>query len=470
MNPRLIRAGAALGAALALGGCTLDPAYQRPAAPVPAAWPTGPAYAPAAGEAALAGWRDVFTDPRLRAVIDQALANNRDLRVAVANIAAARAQYHVQRAALMPQVSASGGASYASEPLSVETGGSRPGFFNLHQYSANVGVSAYEVDLFGRLHSLSRAAQDQYLATEQARRAAQISLVSEIGAAWLSLAGDRSLLQLAQDTLASDTETLELTRSRFDHGVASALDVAQAKGAVEQAKSDVAAYTTLAAQDRNALELLVGAPVADERLPAGLDADPPLAETPAGISSSVLLQRPDVLQAEAQLKADNADIGAARAAFFPSISLTGSGGATSLALSDLFTGAARSWSFGPTITLPLFAGGKNTANLAYAKAERDAAVATYEKAVQTAFREVADALARRGTIDDQLAAQDAQSAAAADALSLARARYARGSDSYLNLLIAQRTLYAARQSLVATQLARAANRVTLYAALGGGWD
>jgi multidrug efflux system outer membrane protein len=460
----------ALAAALALAGCTLAPPDRTPAPPIPAAWPTGPAYPAASGDGALSGWRDVILDPDLKAVVEQALANNRDLRIATANIAAARAQYQVQRADLLPAITANGGGTYAGEPLAVFTGGTGTGTVNEHLYTASVGFSAYELDLFGRIRSLTRAAQEQYFATQAARRTAQISLVAEVAGDWLSLGSDRTLLAIAKDTQASDSSSLDLAQKRFEAGVASQVDVSQARSAFEQARSDVAAYTTQVAQDRNALELVVGAPVADALLPAGLPDTLPVAETPAGVSSAVLLRRPDVIQAEDQLKAQNANIGAARAAFFPQITLTGSGGATSTSLSTLFAGASRAWTFAPNLTLPLFEGGRNIAGLHYANAERDVAVATYEKAVQTAFREVADALARRGTIDEQLAAQEAETAAAADALRLTNARYERGSDTYLNVLIAQRTLYAARQSLTATELARATNLVTLYKALGGGWS
>ncbi|MDR3513541.1 MAG: efflux transporter outer membrane subunit [Caulobacteraceae bacterium] len=470
MSPSRLKLAAGLVAASALAGCTLDPAYQRPAAPVPSAWPTGAAYPSTSGQATIAGWRDVVTDARLKQVVEQALANNRDLRIAVANMVAARAQYHVQRADLFPAITANASATYAGEPASAVTGGSGTGRVNEHLYSASVGFSSYELDLFGRVRSLTRAAQEQYFASEEARRAAQISLVAEVAGDWLTLGADRTLLKIAQDTQASDAESLAITQRRLDAGVATALDVAEARTALEQARSDVAADITQVAQDRNALELVVGAPVADALLPDGLDETPPVAETPAGVSSTVLLRRPDVVEAEDQLKAQNANIGAARAAFFPTISLTGSGGGSSTALSRLFSSAAGAWSFAPSISLPLFEGGKNIANLAYAKAERDSAVATYEKSIQTAFREVADALARRGTIDEQLAAQKAESAAAEDALRLSTARYERGSDTYLNLLISQRTLYSARQTLVATQLARSTNLVTLYNALGGGWD
>ncbi len=466
MNRRL----AVLLAGLALGGCTLAPAYQRPAPPVPQAWPTGAAYPAVSGEAEIGGWRTVVVDPNLKAVIEQALANNRDLRIATANIAAARAQYGVQRADLFPAITGQFGATYAKQPLAAFTGGAQSGSVNEHLYQASVGFSSYELDLFGRVRSLTLAAQEQYFASEEARRTAQISLVAEVAGDWLTLGADRENLKIAQETMVAEQESLDLTRHRFEAGVASQVDVSQARTGFEHARSDVASFTTLAAQDRNALELVVGAPVADSLLPAGLDGITPVAETPAGVSSTVLLQRPDVVQAEDQLKAQHANIGAARAAFLPQITLTGSGGATSVSLSTLFTGASQAWTFMPTVTLPIFEGGRNIANLHYAQAQRDAAVASYEKAIQTAFRETADALARRGTIDEQLSAQKAQAEAAGDALRLTNARYERGSDTFLNVLIAQRTFYVAQQSLVATELERTTNLVTLYKALGGGWE
>ncbi|HEX2816925.1 MAG TPA: efflux transporter outer membrane subunit, partial [Phenylobacterium sp.] len=417
------------------------------------------------------GWRDFFSDPKLKAVIDEALANNRDLRAAVANIAAARAQYQVQRANLYPHLSAQAGATFGQEPESVVTGGTGGGEFTEHQYNVGVGVSAYELDLFGKLRNLSRAAQDQYFSTRQARDAAQITLVSQVAADYLALASDRSLLKIAADTVVSGGQTLDLTRARFEAGVASGLDVAQARTIVEQARFDVARLTTQVAQDRNALELVVGAPVGDDLLPAAIGAPVVvLSRLPAGLTSAVLLRRPDVLQAEEQLEGANANIGAARAAFFPSITLTGSGGLISTALSSLFTAGAATWSFVPAISQPIFDAGANRGNLALAKAQRDLAIDTYEKSVQTAFREVADALAQRGTIDTQLAAQRGLVDAAQVSMNLADARYQRGADTFLNALIAQRSYYAAQQTLVATQQTEATNLVTLYTALGGGLD
>jgi multidrug efflux system outer membrane protein len=462
-------------AAATLAGCIdLAPKYRRPANPTPTSFPTGPAYpaAPAA-DVAPVGWRDFFSDPKLKRVIEEALAENRDLRIAVANIAAARAQYHVQRAALLPTIAANATATWGQEPAGVVSGGAvAPGqasTFNERLYSLTAGFSAWQIDFFGKIRNLTKAAQEQYFATRQARDEAQIVLVDEVAADYLTLASDRSLLAVATDTLASARASLDLTQARLTGGVASGLDVAQARTTVEQARYDVAHLTTQVAQDRNALELVVGAPVADADLPPTLGGEAVVLERlPAAVSSAVLLERPDVLQAEDVLRGANANIGAARANFFPSISLTGSGGLTSLALSTLFRGASATWSFIPSVSQTIFDFGANRGNLDLAKAQRDLDVAQYEKAIQTAFREVADALAQRGTIDEQLAAQAALTDANRQAFDLATARYQRGADTYLNVLIAQRGYYAAQQTLVTTRLARSLNLVTLYSVLGGG--
>jgi len=458
---------ATVAAALLTGCATLEPRYHRPAAPVPVNFPTGPAY-PAPGDAPLPDWRAVFPDPKLQAVIEQSLANSRDLRVAVGQLEAARAQYHVQRAALLPTVDASASATYAREYT-----GLPPAFGSAYErtteYSASLGTTSYEVDLFGRLRSLSKAARETYLATDEARRATQITLVGSVATDYLTLASDESLLEAARQTVISGQSNLDLANRRLQGGIASALDVANAETIVDQAKDDVARYTTQVAQDRNALDLVVGAVVAAEDLPSGID-DPAarVGVVPEALNSSVLLRRPDVLEAEHTLRSANANIGAARAAFFPSISLTGSGGSTTMSLSSLFAPGTGVWSFGPTITLPIFDGGKNKGNLDYARAEDRIDVAQYEKAIQTAFREVADALAQRGTIADRLRAQQGLVKAAADSLKLSQALYARGSDSYLDVLTSQRTYYAAQQSLIAVQLTAATNVVTLYKVLGGG--
>jgi multidrug efflux system outer membrane protein len=464
-------------AAVTLGACIdLAPKYRRPPLPTPSAFPVGAAYPPPSPAVEpVRSWRDFFADPRLKTVIAQALANNRDLRIALANVAAARGQYVVQRAAQFPKLDATASATYGQTPVSALGGGAfaagRPGVFNERFYNVGAGVSAWQLDLFGKLRDQTRAALDTYFATREARDAAQITLIGEVAADWLILGSDRALLAIAQDTEKNGQATVVLTRARFSSGVASALDVSQAETVEEQARYDVARLTTLVAQDRNALELVVGAPVADDLLPPDINNDGVvLLRLPAGLPATVLLARPDVVQAEDQLRAANANIGVARAAFFPDISLTGSGGVTSLALSTLFRSSALTWSFAPTITQPIFDFGANRGNLVQAKAQRDAAVATYEKAIQTAFREVADALAQRGTIEEQLAAQAALTASSEEAYRLSEARYERGSDTYLNALVAQRTFYSARQTLTQTRLARATNLVTLYTQLGGGLD
>lgn len=462
MIRRLTPLGLAL---LLLSGCaTLEPRYDRPAPPVPAVFPNGGAYPAASGDAAvLVGWRAFFTGDKLGSVIGLALQNNRDLRIAIANIEAARAQYRVRRADLLPTLSVGASASFNHGP------DVRGGSTDSRSYSIEGGTTAFELDLFGRVRSLSKAALSQYLATEQARGATQIALISEVAATYLQLDADQRQLQIAQETLNSGSASLTLTQRRLAGGIASALDVAQAQTIVEQARFDIARYTKFSAQDRNALDLLVGAPTPQALLPTVQDDERvTVPDLPAGVSSAILLQRPDVLDAENQLKAQNANIGAARAAFFPTVSITGTGGLVSAALSTLFTGGAGAWSFIPSISAPIFDAGRNRANLAYARAQRDIATARYERTIQTAFREVADALAQRGSINGERGAQEALVSAAERTLELSDARYTRGSDTYLNVLVAQRTAYAARQSLTNTRLVERQNLVTLYRALGGG--
>ena len=435
-----------LAGALLAGCATLAPAYHRPSLPTPNTFPD--AAATSGQSAADTGWRDFFIDPKLRSVVELGLANNRDLRVAILNIDAARAQYRIQRADLIPTVGASGSAAYGREPIAATTAGAgAPTHADEHQFTANVNAS-YELDLFGRVRSLSKAALETYFSTEEARRASQITIISEIAADYLTLASDRSLLTVAKNTMASSSASLDLTQKRFSGGVASELDVAQAQSLVQQSRADVAAETAAVGQDLAALNLVVGAPVPDTLLPEGIEPEPALlASLAPGVPSDVLLRRPDVLEAEHTLESQNARIGAARAAFFPSISLTGSAGSTSSELSGLFKGPAAVWSFTPSVSLPIFAGGANRANLAYAKAEQRIAIAQYEKAIQSAFRDVASALARRSTIDEQIAADEAGVSAAQTGYTLSNARYERGADTYLNALIAQRTLYAGAAGL-----------------------
>ncbi|HEX7761276.1 MAG TPA: efflux transporter outer membrane subunit [Caulobacteraceae bacterium] len=460
-------------AGAALSACTLAPTYERPVLPVTQSWPAvgGPSAAPiAAGQTTAAdlAWRDVFLDKRLAAVIDLALTQNRDLRVAVGNIAKARAQYGVQRAELFPAINANAAAQRSHTPASLSGTGSA---LDTTEYSASVGLASYEVDLFGRIRSLNEAALQTFFATEENRRTAQISLIAEVATDYLTLAADQDQLQLAQSTVATREDSLRLTHSRFDAGAASELDVNQAQTLTEQARTDVAAAIARVDQDRNALRLVVGAEIPADLEPAGnLTAIQLRQDLPPGLPSDVLVRRPDVLSAEHALKGQNADIGAARAAFFPRITLTGSAGTASPDLSGLFSGGSGAWSFAPQVSVPLFNGGANRANLNAARAGRDIAVAQYEKAIQTAFRDVADALAVQATIADRISSQERLVAAADSARRLSQARYDRGVDSYLTLLDAQRTLYAAQQTLIATRLAAAANRVSLYSALGGGAD
>jgi multidrug efflux system outer membrane protein len=454
-----------LAAAVALSGCTLAPPYVRPGLPVSQSWPE-PGPAPGSVMAGDLAWRDVFQDPRLQAVIDLALRQNRDLRVAAGNIEQARAQYRIQRAQLLPAINAVGSESKVHTPAPVSLFGQS---LTTTEYSATVGFSAWEIDLFGRLRSLSAAALQSYFATEETRRAVQISLIAEVAGDYLALAADQDLLKVTQDTLMTREDNLALARKRFDAGAISQLDLRQEETLAEQARSDLAVALAQVGLDRNALTLVVGADVPANLLPDGGLADIRLrTELEPGLPSDVLTRRPDVLAAEHRLQAQNANIGAARAAFFPRISLTGSTGSASTDLNKLFQAGTGAWSWTPQIVLPLFAGGANLANLRGARAGRDIAVAQYEKAIQTAFREVADALSIRSTIRDRVAAQERLVAAAADAERLSQARYDRGVDSYLVLLDAQRTLYNARRTLLTAQLVETVNRVTLYKALGGG--
>jgi multidrug efflux system outer membrane protein len=410
------------------------------------------------------GWHEFYLDERLQKVIGLALKNNRDLRVAALNIERARGLYRIQRAALFPAVNASGDLSEEKLPNFLSPTGKA---MTLRYYDAGLGISSWEIDFFGRIRSLKESSLEQYLATEQALRSAQISLMAEVASVYLTYAADGENLKLAQSTLAARLATYNLIQRRFDVGASSALDLRQAQTTVEAARVDVAGYTRLVALDENALNLLVGAPVPPELLPAELNAVTPPKDISPGLASDQLLRRPDILQAENQLKAANANIGAARAAFFPRISLTSSIGTSSMELSGLFKAGSGVWAFAPDITLPIFDAGSRFASLKVAKADRDIFLAQYEKAIQTAFREVADALAQRGTLGDQIAAQESLVEASAETYSLSNARYMQGIDSYLAVLDAQRSLYAAQQGLITLRLAKLNNMVTLYKALGG---
>lgn len=439
--------------AVALSGCTLAPKYERGTLPVADQFPMASVSDTSADALP---WKSVILDTRLQQVIEQALANNRDLRVAVLNVEQARAQYRIQRSSLVPYVDA-GVSGRKGETDGVET----------ESYSADIGITAYELDLFGRVRSLNQSALQSFFASEENSRAARISLIAATATAWLNLAADEELLRLSRETLALREQTLELSVKRFELGATSQLDVSQTRILTEQARADVAGYEALVQQDKNALRLLVGAEVAADLLPTAFPVDAILADLPVGLPSEVLLNRPDVKAAEYDLKARNADIGAARANFFPRITLTGSVGKASTDLGELFDGSD-SWSFAPAVSIPIFSGGANLANLGSAKAGRDIALARYEGAIQVAFRDVADELATRATIDQRLEAQTIVAASATDSTALAQARFDQGLDSYLTLIDAQRTQYGAQQSLILVRLTRSANLINLYRALGGG--
>lgn len=457
---------AAVVPALALAACSMAPTYVQPAAPVPPSWPVGDAYL-AQSEAALPviSYAEIFRDPRLQKLIGEALANNRDLRVAAANVAAARAQVRVVRSSQFPELGISGGATYNDRNSSNPgTGGSSNGW----TYSAQGGVSGFELDLFGKLANATEAQRNAALSTEAAARTVRLGLVSDLSLAWATYAADRDLLRIAEATAANAQRSVELTSARLRGGVAPRTDLRQAQQILETARGDLARQQTALAQDINAIRLLVGADFDESLLPSGIDeVNRGLAVLPAGTSSQVLLRRPDVISAEYDLRAANADIGVARAQLFPSISLTGLLGFASDALSSLFTGGAFSATAGADASWSIFNAGGRTANVEVAKAQRDAALASYEKAIQTAFREVADALADQGTLASRLRSAEAFTAAASDTATLTEARYSHGIDSYLDNLDAQRSLYSARQSEVAVRLAVAANRITLYRVLGG---
>ncbi|KSQ84350.1 multidrug efflux RND transporter outer membrane channel subunit OprM [Pseudomonas aeruginosa] len=440
-------------AAVVLSGCSLIPDYQRPEAPVAAAYPQGQAYGQNTGAAAVPaadiGWREFFRDPQLQQLIGLALENNRDLRVAALNVEAFRAQYRIQRADLFPRIGVDGSGTRQRLPGDLSTTGS-PAISS--QYGVTLGTTAWELDLFGRLRSLRDQALEQYLATEQAQRSAQTTLVASVATAYLTLKADQAQLQLTKDTLGTYQKSFDLTQRSYDVGVASALDL------------------RLVAQDQNALVLLLGSGI-PANLPQGLGLDQTLlTEVPAGLPSDLLQRRPDILEAEHQLMAANASIGAARAAFFPSISLTANAGTMSRQLSGLFDAGSGSWLFQPSINLPIFTAGSLRASLDYAKIQKDINVAQYEKAIQTAFQEVADGLAARGTFTEQLQAQRDLVKASDEYYQLADKRYRTGVDNYLTLLDAQRSLFTAQQQLITDRLNQLTSEVNLYKALGGGWN
>ncbi len=498
-------AGAAVAVMLALDGCTLEPHYSRPSLSVAQEWPEVPA-APAGGtdpgasaaanpvdpranaaanpvpaHVADIGWREFFTDPRLQRMIELALQHNPDARIASLNIAAARAQYQIQRADLFPKISASAIEQVEKFPAAVAplatgaTGGSvsataDTGSGVFRYFDVGVGFTSYELDLFGRIRSLDHARLQQYLGYVETRRSTQISVVAEVASAYLTLLADQNLLQITEDTLSSQQDSLKLIRRTFEGGTGTALDLHQAETTVATAQANLAQYRRQVAQDQNALVVLLGTPLPAD-IPSGaiLDEQALMTELPAGVPSDVLEQRPDILAAEHNLIAANASIGAARAAFFPSILLTGSYGTASTQLSGLFDRGSTAWTFSPQISLPIFAAGANVASLKLAKVQKDLLIVQYQQAIQSGFREVADALAGRATLDSQLEADTALVEASGESFRLSNMRFTGGVDNYLGVLDSQRLLYSAQQSLVNVKLARLQNLVMLYKALGGGW-
>jgi outer membrane protein, multidrug efflux system len=462
----------------ALSACTMEPHYSRPAAPVPATWAGNAAGA--ADEAAVAdlGWRQFY--PVLQRLIGLALANNRDLRVAVLNVQAAQAQYRIQRADLFPTVAATGLEEVEKYPAGVlggsSTGGSAggagavvPGGTTFRYYEVGVGFTSYELDLFGKIRSMNHAALEQYFENEETRRSSQLTLIAEVASAYLAILADETILKVTRETLDSQTASYDLTKKSLDAGTTTALALRQAATTVDTARANLAEYTRQAAQDRNALMILIGVQIPEDIVfSTDINAETMSADLPVGVPSEVLTRRPDVLAAEHQLVSANADIGAARAAFFPSITLTGNYGTASTQLSGLFKKGSSAWTFSPQISLPIFAGGANVANLDLSKVEKNVYIAQYEKALQSAFREVDDALAARGTLDDQLAAQRALLDDSSEEYRLAEMRFRNGIDSFLPVLDAQRALYTAQQAVVNLELQRLQNMATLYKALGGG--
>jgi multidrug efflux system outer membrane protein len=459
----------ALAAAMLLAGCSLIPTYERPAAPVPTTYPGDPTQ-PAGQAAASLPWQDFFTDPRLAGLIQTSLANNRDLRVSVLNIEQARAQFQIERSALFPALGLTGSGSRSS-PNAYQAVDPSLGSVS-SQYSVNFGFTAWELDFFGRIRALKDQALAQYLATDETRKAVQISLIASVANGWLTLLADDELLEITRQTLSTREESVRLTKLRFDNGVSSELDFQAANSLLETARASYAQQLRTRQQDENALALLLGAPVPADATAGGtkgLDGISPMPDVPAGLPSDLLAERPDIRSAEQQLIAANANIGAARANFFPRVSLTSSIGTASTEFSGLFDRGSKAWSFAPSVTLPIFNAGANIATLDSAKAGREIAVAQYEKSVQTAFREVADALAGRATLGEQVRAQRAQADAESVRFKLSDLRYRNGIASALDLLDAQRSLFTAQQSAVTTRLLQLQNQVTLYRTLGGGW-
>jgi len=458
-----------VGIVLFPGGCSLAPKYTQPQAPIPAEWPQGAAYKdtqamPGAPAAPDLRRQEFFTDEQLQKIIEMALNNNRDLRLAALNVERARAMYGIQRAELFPVVDAVGSGSKRRSSSDL-TGSGEPR--TTKQYSVNLGIASWEIDFFGRIRSLKDRALQEYLATEQARHSAQILLVSEVARVYLTLAADRENLKLARSTLETQQASYGLIKRRYEIGLATELDLRRAQTRVDAARRDIPRFTQLVAQDQNALNLLAGSPVPEDLLPADLSSVTPPKEISPGLSSEALLNRPDIVAAEHRLKGAYAFIGAARAAFFPRISLTTAVGTASGELSGLFNSGSGTWSFAPQITMPIF-DARTWAALRVSKADREIILTQYEKTIQTAFREVADSLAVQGTIDRQVSAQQSLVNAVAETYRLSNIRYTIGIDDYFSVLDAHRSLYFQQQVLITLRLTRLANQVNLYAVLGGG--
>src|SRR5574344_2635668 len=459
-------AGCWTASALLLAGCSLVPAYHRPAAPVPAHYAQSGAgeTSPEVAAPELA-WQKYFTAPQLHQLIALALKNNRDLRVATLNLEKARAQFQIQRSAQLPQLAVQGNATRGNSQVDGELG---------TVLSAGLAIPAWELDFFGRIGSLKAQALAQYLATDEARKAYELALVASVAQAWLTLVADQELLQLSQRTLQTRQASLDLIRLRWETGVASELDYRQAQSLTEGARASYAQQQRQQALNLNALALLLGQDVPEsiraELQDLRLERTAPMTDIPAGLPSALLTQRPDIRQAEQTLIAANANIGAARAAFFPSISLTGQYGSVSSELSGLFKTGSWGFTTSAGLNLPIFTAGRNLANLRTSQVNRDIAVAQYEKTIQTAVKEVSDTLASRDTLSEQARAQGAQAAAERRRLELADLRYRNGVASYLDLLDAQRALVALEQADIQTRLAQQLNQIQLYKALGGGWQ
>lgn len=461
---------AAVSAALvlaALSGCSLAPRYERPEPALPADWNSGAAQ-PARPGAQVPDWRRIVADAPMRRLIELALANNRDLRVAVLNIEKAQAQHDIRRADLFPHIDASAAADMARTPAALSSTGRD---LTSRAYSVGLGFSAFELDLFGRVRNLKEQALEQFLSTEASARSVELSLVAEVGQAYLALAADREHLALAREILETEQASYEMVRQRYENGIANELELSQARTTVDTARVSIAAYAAQVTADENTLSLLAGMPLKPGMLPAGTLAEiAALAPVPAGLPSEVLIRRPDVLAAEHTLKAANANIGAARAQYFPSISLTGSFGTASNEINGLFKSGSQTWTFAPQLNLPIFHAGAVKAGVESAEADRDIAVAWYEKTVQTAFKEVSDALAQGSSLASQVEAQASLTQATGKSYELSTIRYENGVDSYLMKLDSQRAYATSRQALISVRLSQETNRLTLFKVLGGGWS